>query len=807
MAGGYVYRKALLERLVRALGEGPVVLWGPPGFGKTLLLRELARERDLPYHEEEGEAPGVYDLPRPPARWRPGQVVALRRRPVGAEGLTLLGPEVLALGVEEAREMARHLGVGRGWRKTWERLGGWPLLVRRAYESGAARPHEEPLRSWLETFLARLTPEQRETLELLRLGPSEAAARRALDAEALATLLDRGLVLPRGGRLRPLAALASYLDETAPLPPFAVAERLLRAEAEHGELEVALQGYLRYGVPQASEVFVRAAARWNREGQADKTVHYWERLQAIEARPEVCLYVAEAEYLGGHLQRSLGLYEHAVTVREDREKRAEALMGLGTVRVRMGRYEEAVEAFREAARIATPEQRRRAEASLGGALIRIGRYREAAEVLERVRAGAAGEDAALQARAQHNLGIAYHHMGRIPEAVRAYGASLQLRGEDAPLARANTLLSLGEALRLAGRWEDAERTLAEARRVAEASGEYRSLGYSYVNTGDLYVDAGWLEEAEAAYLRAHELLAPSEDRYGTGLVEFGLGRMYARAERPREAEWRYRRALEHLREAGSPAELATVWIHQAELRAGPEALELLDRAGAAAEEVGARRVALRAKLERMVRLAPGFTAEQVEAAAAELVELEALPLLLAGRFAPVWTAAGAAGEAGALVFERLTRGWGTVRVHSLGAVRFLRERPVEFFTRKEPWVLFALWLHGPATPETLGERLFPGLKDPRKRVQIAVHHVREALGEAWIRFGEGVYRAQPLPGTWWDAAVLRQVRAARAQLPEWAAGAADEALRTLGGGPLLPGAPFDEARAELARVQSKASAI
>jgi len=791
VAGGYVYRKELLERILAELRERPVVLWGPPGFGKTLLLKEVSRARDLPYREEWSAEPGVYDLKKPPPEWPAGQLLAMRRKPEVPGSVLLLGPEALAFSEEEARQMSRHLNAGRFWRRTWQRLGGWPLLLRRAYEAGAERPHEEPLRSWIKSFLGRLTPEQREVLELLRLGPSEQAARRALPPEELETILARGLALPREGRLRLLPALANYLEETTALPPLQLARPLLEAEREFGSLEVALEGYLDYHEPEALEVFLEAAPRWNRAGEAARTIAYWERLQGLELNAAAYLPVAEAEYLSGRLERALGLYRYAAEKAGDDERLTEALLGEGTVLVRLGRYEQAEEAFRRARASATPAQRRRADASLGGALIRAGKYEEAARVLQRARSGTqeAGE-AAMEARVQHNLGIALHHMGLINEAVAAYRASLALRREAPSLERANSLLSLGEAYRLVGRWEEAHRTLRQAHEVAEASGEYRALGYTYINLGDLYVDAGWLEEAEGSYQQAIELLEPSQDRYGTGLVQLGLGRMYVRAGRSREAWWRYERALENLEEGGSSAELASVWINQAELLEDEEALTLLERAEAAAREVGARRVALRAVLESLARRAPDIGKEEVEQAAAEALKLEALPFLLEPRYAPVWIGGYASGEAGALVFERLVHGWGVVRFYTLGQERVLRERAVEFFTRKEPWVLYALWLHGPQDADELAERVFPEAKNARKRVQIAVHHVREALGADWIRYAGGVYHAAPLPGSWWDAAVLRSVREGAERLPGWAAGALEAATGVLDRGELLPGSPL-----------------
>jgi hypothetical protein len=137
---------------------------------------------------------------------------------------------------------------------------------------------------------------------------------------------------------------------------------------------------------------------------------------------------------------------------------------------------------------------------------------------------------------------------------------------------------------------------------------------------------------------------------------------------------------------------------------------------------------------------------------------------------------------------------------------FVRDGPVAFFTRKEPWVLFALWLGGPASAEALAERLFAGAKNPRKRVQVAVHHVREALGEAWIRWEGELYRAAPLPGTWWDAGLLERLVAAGDRVPAWGRDAWHEALRVLHRGPLLPGAPFDAERERVARGLSRTRA-
>ncbi len=795
MASGYVYRKDLLDRIKSSLAQGPVVLWGPPGFGKTLLLKEVSREMDLALASEWREQAGVFDLTKPPPEWRPGQLLAMRRKPQAEAQVSLFGPRQLAFSQEEAQQMARHLRVGRGWRKTWRLLGGWPLLLRQAYESGAAAPHEEPLRSWLQAFLRRLTPGQLLAANLLRLSPSELAAAKVLNIEDLETLLARGLVHPLGGRLRLLAALVNFLDETSELPPFAEAKRLLKYERDHGDVETALQGYLRYRSEEALGAFIKAAKRWNSEGETAKTIEYGNELLSQHESARAALLIAEAESLRGQLERSLEMYQQLLQEVKKGELRAKTLLGMGTVLVRLGRYEEAVEVLDKADECALPADRPLLAASLGGALIRTGDFAGAARVLQRVQGGEI--DTQVEARARHNLGIALHHMGRINEAIVAYQTALPLRRQGSPLAQANTLLSLGEALRLAGRWEEAHEVLLQAREVAESSGEYRALGYSYLNIADLYLDAGWLEKANALYMRAYKMLEPSQDGYGLGLIEHGLGRMYARSGRTQEAAWRYKLALQRLSEGGSPAEVAQVLIAQARLAQPQQALSLLRRAGESAQEVGARLIALQANLSEIALRLPQASPEEVEGAAQELAQLAALPLLLGAEYMPVWFAAAAAGEAGRLAFERLAHGWGTVRFYTLGAARILRDEPLEFFTKKEPWVLYKLWLNGATSAAKLGEELYGEAKNPRKRAQIAVHHVRETLGDDWIGFSEGAYRAAPLPGSWWDAAVLRSLYENRQRLPEWAVKDASRAAATLYRGDFLAGAPFARERQEL----------
>lgn len=131
----------------------------------------------------------------------------------------------------------------------------------------------------------------------------------------------------------------------------------------------------------------------------------------------------------------------------------------------------------------------------------------------------------MEALALHNLAIARHHLGELAEAVRLYREVLPLK--TAPLSRAYTLLSLGEALSYLGRFLEAKRTLFRAREEAWASGDYRAMGYTLLNLADLYREAG-LPEAEGLYREAEAHLEKAHDPYALGLVHLGLARLGAK---------------------------------------------------------------------------------------------------------------------------------------------------------------------------------------------------------------------------------------------------------------------------------------
>ena len=132
---------------------------------------------------------------------------------------------------------------------------------------------------------------------------------------------------------------------------------------------------------------------------------------------------------------------------------------------------------------------------------------------------------------------------------------------------------------------------------------------------------------------------------------------------------------------------------------------------------------------------------------------------------------------------------GSARVYSFGRLAVYKKGEVRLPTQKELWVLLFLWLR----PEEDPSRLFPEAKNQRKRLQIAVHHLRSALGEDWVRSRGGRYLAAPLPGVWWDAALFEAACRHLDLAP------VRELARALYRGPFAPGAPFERERRGYAR--------
>ncbi|WP_457629041.1 tetratricopeptide repeat protein [Oceanithermus sp.] len=786
MISGYVYRQELLRRAREHLRQGPVVFWGPPGMGKTLLLKELARSLGLDYRNRWEEERGAYDLSGEPVAMLSGQVLALPARPRRAStGALLLGPEALEFSRQELAELARRLKRPLCTETAWKNLGGWPLLVRRGLESGVCHPVREPLRGYVEIILGELDDDALKLLHLLTQPLPEAAWRGAGWEEVVGRLVRGGWVYADAGRLRPRRALGRFLLETRGRPGLEELEPVLRRSLDL-DPEAAFQVYLRYGDPAAAEVFPLMAESLLAKGEHEKVVAYWEALPPKQRTAAAALSVVRAERGRGRLREALALAEWAV--RQGGDTKARALNAMGTVLIHMGRYREAAEALERSLERADEGFRYQVMASLGAALIRMGEFERAAKVLEGATGLAqAASDVEMLSKMRHNLGIALHHSGRLRAALASYREALELKAGAPPLTRSNTLLSMGEALRLLGCWQEARGALERALALARESGEYRAIGYAALNLGDLYLEADWLAEAEEFYRLAESVLKPVEDRYGLGLMWLGQAALARKRGARATALDALEKAERQLKGGASPLELALIWLERAELEP-QEASRWLGRAEDAAAEAGGEyhRLLARARRVALGDLAPAEAQEVAEWVLREDVYTVALNR----RLMPVWLAAGAEGGPARVLLEKLAFGYGCWRVYSFAGIKIYKDEKVDLPTNKDGWLLLWLWLR----PEEDVLSLFGDVKHPKKRLQLSVHHLRSRLGEEWVLSTELGYRATPLPGVWWDAAVFEAL--AISPGPDRLQ---SELLRRLYRGPFVPGGPFDRERESFAQ--------
>lgn len=83
--------------------------------------------------------------------------------------------------------------------------------------------------------------------------------------------------------------------------------------------------------------------------------------------------------------------------------------------------------------------------------------------------------------------------------------------------------------------------------------------------------------------------------------------------------------------------------------------------------------------------------------------------------------------------EALLAGVGWLRVRSLKAPRPAPRKAPSPSLPEGALLLLLLWRRKALEAEALARLLFPGSKNPKKRLQVAVHHLREALDPDLVR--------------------------------------------------------------------------
>jgi tetratricopeptide (TPR) repeat protein/transcriptional regulator with XRE-family HTH domain len=199
---------------------------------------------------------------------------------------------------------------------------------------------------------------------------------------------------------------------------------------------------------------------------------------------------------------------HATRGISDRAGESNALVSLGEISLRVGRYEQAIDHHQQALAVAR-------------------------EVGDRVGEG----------RALGGLGGVYGMVSRYEQAVDHYQQALAVAREVGDRTGASSaLFGLGEVYRLVGRHDQAvghyQQALAVARDVGDRANERHALS----GLGDVYRQMGWYDQAIDHHQQALAVAREVGDRYGEGYALLGLGNVYRRV-------GRYEQAIDHLQQA------------------------------------------------------------------------------------------------------------------------------------------------------------------------------------------------------------------------------------------------------------------
>jgi tetratricopeptide (TPR) repeat protein len=267
------------------------------------------------------------------------------------------------------------------------------------------------------------------------------------------------------------------------------------------------------------------------------------RARGDSRRAAILIAVMAVGVLGFLAWRQNRLYRDPITLYEATlEKNPNCWMAqnnLGTVLVRIGRYQEAIKNFRQVIQI-NPDYPD-VYNQFGIALIHVGRPREAMEQYGR----------ALQLKpnypeAHNNLGSALDQIGRPSEAIEHYEKALRLNPE-----YAEAYFNLGNLYKTAGQYQQAIECYRQALRI--------KLDYveAYNNLGIAFFETGQPREAIEHY---HQALKWKPDYTQ---VYYNLALAHAELYQPSEAEAAARKALILARDQGSTAQAEQIenWLN------------------------------------------------------------------------------------------------------------------------------------------------------------------------------------------------------------------------------------------------------
>jgi tetratricopeptide (TPR) repeat protein len=258
---------------------------------------------------------------------------------------------------------------------------------------------------------------------------------------------------------------------------------------------------------------------------------------------------------GAHYHDAEMLYAHAAATAA-RAGKAHALISLGIVCWRLGRYQEAAEHHERALDLARETGN---ETQLGRALLGLGIvYWHLGRTAQTLDCGQQAlelyreiGDRLGEARVLGNLGNVHSQLGNYPAALDHHRQALNLfREVGDPAGAGNEMGGLGSVLEALGRYPEALDHLKRALTFARQAGYRECEASALRNIGIVYRRLGRLTEALLHHQQALDLIREIGDRTAEGYALGQLGTVYERLGRLAQAVEYHREALAIAREIG-----------------------------------------------------------------------------------------------------------------------------------------------------------------------------------------------------------------------------------------------------------------
>jgi tetratricopeptide (TPR) repeat protein len=253
----------------------------------------------------------------------------------------------------------------------------------------------------------------------------------------------------------------------------------------------------------------------------------WDTISDFEpAKPKymsaAILVKARVASLAGKLDEAWKMLE-SLADSDDVRVGAEALVEMGKIRSKQGELEEALRLFSESLDRCgeMPCERAKALRGLGVVEGKRGNYGEAQELLERsARNAMAAMDQKGMLLAHMELGNVFIGRGEYLKAIEHFTKCAAGFG---PVELTNVYVNIGIANAFLGRLDEAEVHLSNAAKLAEETGQPRSMAYALISLADVLIRTGKIDQAKEDCFAALDIVTELNDPLGISAAYSNLG--------------------------------------------------------------------------------------------------------------------------------------------------------------------------------------------------------------------------------------------------------------------------------------------